>query len=115
MNRKNGANVDRIAQTREQLHCFLRGARQSAQFGDHEIRHVIGETRGSYAIQIPAPGRLTRLQLQKVLFSEGGQKLNSKKRVATSLRVHELCQRLRARRLATQGITKQLVHVFKRE
>ncbi len=50
-----------------------------------------------------------------MLLSKGGEKLNSKERVASGLLVYQLCQRPGMGQLASQGIAKELVHVRKRQ
>jgi hypothetical protein len=67
------------------------------------------------AIQVPSPGRLTRLELQKMLLSKVDEKLNGKERVASGFLVYQLRQRPGMGELTSQGVAKELVHVRKRQ
>ena len=71
MHRCECRKISLIAETSEQLQCFLSGVRQASQPADHEIHKIVGRTLVGDAVEVPRPGSLVPIEREKMLLCQG--------------------------------------------
>ena len=107
--------ISLIAETSEQLQCFLGGVRQAPQPADHEIHKIVGGTLGGDAVEVPRPGSFVLIEREKTLLCQACEKLDGEKSIAAGLPMDEQGERPNIRRLTANSIAKQLINIVGRQ
>ena len=89
MHRCQCRKISLIAETSEQLQCFLSGFRQASQPADHEIQKIVGRTLAGDAVEVPRPGSFAPIEREQMLFCEACEKLDREKSIAARLPMYE--------------------------
>ena len=101
-----------------QASCFRAscvGDGKPPQLPGHEIHDVVGVALGADAIDVPSPGGRDGVEREQPLLGQRGEELDREERIAAGLLVHQLRQRLRALRLAMQGIGDEPADIVESE
>src|SRR5580704_3515943 len=78
------------------------------QLVGHEVHNVVGIALGANRMQVPSPAGIFMVEINQPLFNQRLEKLNGKKRVAGSLAVNELRQRVRGLQLTMKAVRNQV-------
>jgi len=84
-----------------------RRKRQSLQFADHEIDHVVGEALGLNARQVPVPRLVAAIECDEPLLGKHRDELDDEEGIAGGFFLHQLRQGLGVPALAVHGFGDQ--------
>jgi hypothetical protein len=115
VNRAQSRDWCAVSQAGELLQSLLGGGRQAAQLADHEIHHIVGETLGTDAVQVPGPAGGAGVERQQPFLGQRGDKLDREERISAGFLVHQLRQGPSVLRPAMQGVVDESANIVEPE
>src|SRR5262249_30574318 len=107
-NGRESRDLGEVSETGHLLQSRLRLGRQTDEFCNHEIHHIVGVSLTANTSKVPGPTRSIVIKGEHSFFGQRRNELNGEERIATRLFVHQLRERRAAFRLAPKCVPNQL-------